>query len=86
MPYLLYEKTKSNHKNIIGLFEQQSQAKMYVEMLKSKLNCSFRTKMCLTPTQYEKNIPRVISNNPNFVIEEVGFLDDNAELIEFILR
>lgn len=81
MPYLLYEKTKSNHKNIIGLFENKSQAEIYVKMLKSKLNCSFRTKMCLTPTQY-----RVISNNPNFVIEEVGFLDDNAELIEFILR
>lgn len=36
MPYLLYEKTKSNHKNIIGLFENKSQAEIYVKMLKNK--------------------------------------------------
>lgn len=36
MPHLLYEKTKSNHKNIIGLFENKSQAEIYVKMLKNK--------------------------------------------------
>ena len=33
MPCLLYEKTKSNHKDIIGLFEQKTQAETYRKML-----------------------------------------------------
>jgi hypothetical protein len=40
MPYLLYERTKSNHKNIIGLFEQKSQAEIYKKMHLSKNSSS----------------------------------------------
>ena len=34
--YVLYERTGSNHKYLIGLFETEHQAKLYVKMLKDK--------------------------------------------------
>lgn len=32
MPYILYLKQKSNHKKVLGLFQQESQARLYSDM------------------------------------------------------
>lgn len=34
MPFLVIQKAKSNHKKVIGLFEQESQAKMFLDLRK----------------------------------------------------
>lgn len=67
MTYLLYEKTKSHHKNVIGLFEQKSLAEIFVKMYLDRLSPIERP-------------------NVNLVIEKVRFLDQNPELIEFVLK
>ena len=72
MPYIVISKTKSNHKKVEGLFEQEKLAKIYCDMMNKN----------------EKTFVQPSDHNPllSYHVEEHAFKDNNPELIEYVMR
>lgn len=60
MPFIVIQKAKSNHKKVIGLFEQESQAKIFIKMRK-KIN-PFMFEFILENWEFMDSCPELVEH------------------------
>lgn len=77
--YILYERNGSYHKKLIGLFEKESQAKLYAAVLQDRIKRKQSVGVKLD-NAWRASLGR------NFVVEELNFLDDDPLLVQYVME